>query len=343
MELAGAGGGGRLAKEWIDGDESAREMLRRVLREESRHRFLPLPPPLDRVPARAGNVVELVGPSPSGKTHALMEAAIGCILPEEWQGVRFGGLGRLAMFIDLDCRLDVSLLADLLRARIARPRLSCDDDDDSLRQHELFGLCMRRFLYVSCFDSLQFLATLKTLHYQVQKQTEAQGVGVHLLMIDSIGAFYWMDRASTTLHVGVNNRKGLSLQQVLETVVQEIKNLMQVHPVLVIATKATIMADRHAENEVNRNRKRKSFSDTSVSRNLTSNKEQLLHREYMPYVWQDHMLHPLSGQRTATPANAHLQVKSPDWLQYMWFDRKFYTCLDFAVSADRVAFHGDQP
>ncbi|KAI4357101.1 hypothetical protein L6164_001070 [Bauhinia variegata] len=54
-------------KRWIGGDESAQEMLARVPRP------LSLLPPLHRVPFRVGNVVELVGPSSSAKTHILIQ------------------------------------------------------------------------------------------------------------------------------------------------------------------------------------------------------------------------------------------------------------------------------
>ena len=56
-------------KGWIDGDESASEMLNRLL--TARPFFLL--PPLHRVPLRVRNVVELVGPSPSAKTHILIQ------------------------------------------------------------------------------------------------------------------------------------------------------------------------------------------------------------------------------------------------------------------------------
>lgn len=59
------------AKGWIDGDESAAEMLGRVATERP---FLLLPP-LHRVPLRVGNVVELVGPSASAKTHILIQVS----------------------------------------------------------------------------------------------------------------------------------------------------------------------------------------------------------------------------------------------------------------------------
>ena len=57
-------------KRWIDGDETAAEMLARVSTERS---VLLLPPPLHRLPLRVGNVVEVVGPSPSAKTLILIQ------------------------------------------------------------------------------------------------------------------------------------------------------------------------------------------------------------------------------------------------------------------------------
>ncbi|XP_058001664.1 DNA repair protein XRCC2 homolog isoform X1 [Hevea brasiliensis] len=176
---------------WIDGDESGREMLSRLLTERP---YLHIPP-FQKFPLRVGNVVELVGPSPCAKTHILMQAAIDCILPKH-----YGGLGHLVLFIDLDCRFDILRLSQMLRNRIFQANKNQSNDE------ELFVECMRRFLYIRCYDTLEFLATLKTLHYQLQKERQAQGIGVNFLMIDSIGAFHWVDRASTSLHLGVDNR-----------------------------------------------------------------------------------------------------------------------------------------
>ncbi|WMV07142.1 hypothetical protein MTR67_000527 [Solanum verrucosum] len=89
------------AREWIEADETAKQFLTRVFSERP---FLPLPPPLHRIPLRPGNVVEI--------------AAINCILPKEWKGVNYGGLERLVMFVDLDCRFDVLSLSRLLKQRI---------------------------------------------------------------------------------------------------------------------------------------------------------------------------------------------------------------------------------
>ena len=104
------------AKGWITGDESAKEMLGRVL---SRARPFLLLPPLHRVPLRPRNVLEIVGPSPSAKTHLLIQAALTCVLPIDWNGVHYGGFDGFVIFIDLDCRFDIFRFSHLLKLRLA--------------------------------------------------------------------------------------------------------------------------------------------------------------------------------------------------------------------------------
>ena len=58
-------------RRWIETDESAAELLARTL---ARRPFLLLPP-LHRVPLRAGNVVEIVGPSCSAKSEILLQVS----------------------------------------------------------------------------------------------------------------------------------------------------------------------------------------------------------------------------------------------------------------------------
>jgi DNA-repair protein XRCC2 len=102
---------------WIKGDESGGDMLKRVWRVRP---FL-LPPPLHRVPLRVGNVLELVGPSPSAKTQILIQTAITCILPKHWNGIHYGGFDHLVLFIDLDSRFDINRFSQLLIYRIIEP------------------------------------------------------------------------------------------------------------------------------------------------------------------------------------------------------------------------------
>nr|GMD79320.1 DNA repair protein XRCC2 homolog isoform X1 [Ipomoea batatas] len=279
------------ARDWIETDETAKQYLSRVLTERP---FVPLPPPIHRLPLRAGNIVEIVGPSPSAKTQILIQASINCILPKEWKGVHYGGLERTVMFIDLDCRFDVLSLSGSLKQRILKANgksMQCLKEADAEYDKELFAESMRRFLYIRCYDSIQFLATLKTMHHQLQMAKEAHGVGAYLMVIDSIGAFHWMDRASAYMPQGSSNRKSLSLQSVSETVVQEIRKILLVHPMLVLSTKAISLEDKYASNEVVRNVGKWPTQNSLDSTSVRSRANILPFREYMPSVWQSFVSH----------------------------------------------------
>ncbi|KAA8547091.1 hypothetical protein F0562_003520 [Nyssa sinensis] len=311
---------------WIQGDESAKEMLGRVLTERP---FLLLPP-LHRVPLRVGNVVEIVGPAHSAKTDILMQAAISCILPKHWNGVHYGGLEHLVMFFDLDCRFDILRLSQSLKHQImeangSRTNVSQEQHGvdvsnyNSKEPHikydkELFAACMRRFFHVRCYDSLEFLATLKTLHYQLQKERERQGVGVHFLMIDSIGAFHWIDRASTSLPLGVDNRKILSLQSVSETVVQEIRKLLMVHPMLVLVTKAANLVDKYSTNEAKMTSRKWSSQNALDLKTIRSGSQKLSYHEYMPSVWQSFVTHRILVRASDDSQHQNHPIYLSEWL-----------------------------
>ncbi|CAE6259284.1 unnamed protein product [Arabidopsis arenosa] len=283
------------ARSWIRGDETAKQMLSRVLKD----RAFMLLPPLHRVPLRAGNVVEITGASPSAKTQILIQAAISCILPKTWNGIHYGGLGKLVLFLDLDCRFDVLRLSQMLKHRLLQAnRLgngawwqleesnvkSCkaaQEKSKTVFDEELYVSCMKRFLYVRCYDSLELLSSLKTLHYRIRQQ-EACGSQVGVLMIDSIGAFHWTDRLSSSLALETHNRKSLSLTNVVETIVQELKKLLQVHSLVVLATKATIYEEKYPALENNR----KFSSNDDYSGNAAIKAQQPLIREFMPSSWQ---------------------------------------------------------
>ncbi|OAY82862.1 DNA repair protein XRCC [Ananas comosus] len=183
---------------WIHGDEAAREALARVL---SARPFLLLPP-LHRVPLRVGNVVEIAGASNSAKSQVLLQAAVHCILPKEWRGIHFGGLERVVAYFDLDCRFDVLRLSQILRHRIMehfgsthhtdwQMNEGCQKNDTKVAwtcefDEELLLSCMRRFLYIRCYSSSDFLAALKTLHGQSERKSDALGSGIYFLMIDRV-------------------------------------------------------------------------------------------------------------------------------------------------------------
>ncbi|XP_039138581.1 DNA repair protein XRCC2 homolog [Dioscorea cayenensis subsp. rotundata] len=300
---------------WISGDESAAAMLSRL--QASRPALLV--PPLHRVPLRTGNVVEIAGPSHSGKSQVLLEAVMHCILPKEWKGIHFGGLEKIVVYFDLDCRFDVLRLSNALRIRIMdsyglawnallefKEGSHKDDSKDAdicPFDDELFLACMRRFLYIRCYSTLEFLAALKTMHHQMLKEYEALGVKSHILIIDSIGAHHWIDRSCQPSTLGDNRRKGLSLQCLTEAVVHEIRNLLRTHPMLVLATKATIFGVGTSSNDRQRTVGKHLLQDTIGSMTSTKETQQHQYREYMPSIWQSFVTHRIclrASDRTAT-------------------------------------------
>ncbi|CAL5323629.1 unnamed protein product [Camellia sinensis] len=80
--------------------------------------------------------------------------------------------------------------------------------------------------------------------------------------------------------------KSHSLQTVSETVVLEIRKLLQVHPMLVLATKAASLGDKYSTSEAKRNSRKWCSANAS-----DSGPQNLLCREYMPSIWQSFVTH----------------------------------------------------
>ncbi|XP_072989706.1 DNA repair protein XRCC2 homolog isoform X2 [Typha latifolia] len=319
---------------WIQGDESAKEMLSRVLSE----RPFVLLPPLHRVPLRVGNVVEISGPSNSAKTQVLLQAVVHCILPKEWKGIHFGGLEKMVMYFDLDCRFDVLRLSQILRHRITETCGSVHDtywgtnegpgrkDIKVARDHpfddELLLACMRRFLYNRCYSSSEFLAALKKMRCLSQRESAALGVGIHFLMIDSIGALYWMDRLRQSMSVSENTRssyrKNISLQSLAEIMVEEIRKLLQLQPVLVLATKPPVFGAGPSTNDLCRTAG-KWVDETDFRTPNREAEKKISFREYMPSVWQSFVTHRVylqaSEGHTSNREKEPYSIYTSAWMQ----------------------------
>ncbi|XP_020570915.1 DNA repair protein XRCC2 homolog isoform X2 [Phalaenopsis equestris] len=285
---------------WVLANETAEQLFVRVEKERPAL-FLP---PLNRIPIRAGNVgnvIEITGPSPSAKTEILLQAAIHCILPKKWNGVHFGGLERVVAYIDLDCRFDVLRLAQVLKLRIlsaygpalgtnwdlceVSPRNSFNGSQVDHLDDELFLSCMKRFLYIRCYNSSEFLAALKTVHLGSIGSGEELGASLYILIIDSIGSFHWIDRACQTLTKDGSTREKLSLEKLTENVVQEINKIRDVQPLLVLASKSTIFGAAAPPNDAHR-------GHSEGSKNLNKHdRKMLLYREYMSPAWQLFVTH----------------------------------------------------
>ncbi|KAK9069897.1 hypothetical protein SSX86_010293 [Deinandra increscens subsp. villosa] len=278
-----------MAKAWINGNENARQMLSRVLKERP---LLHLPHPLHRVPLGVSNVLEIVGPTASAKTEILVQVAVNCILPKNRKGVEYGGLEHPVLFLDLDCRFEIYRLSECLKLKITEAhRLHKTKDSrkrvDFYDEGDLFMECMERFRYTRCYDSFEFLSALKVLNHKLTS------TGVHVLMIDNIGAFHSIDRGFSSLPQGNPARKNIGLQTMFEAVVQEMKKLLEPRSMIVLATKTVT------------NQVKQSYS-SRVSGGLKN-----LYREYMPLTWQSFVTHRI----LVRPLDEKTKVSySAEWL-----------------------------
>ncbi|XP_005944704.1 DNA repair protein XRCC2 [Haplochromis burtoni] len=156
--------------------ESGAQLLARL---EARRCLKDIEPrlfPEDRGPDQ-GAVVELFGLEGTGKTELLYHLLCRCVLPEA-----AGGLEVDVVFVDTDYSLDMLHLVSILDSKLSAALLA-GADEAALRS------CLSRLLFVHCYSSSQLLLTLHFL-----ETTLSSRPALALILIDSISAFYWVDR-----------------------------------------------------------------------------------------------------------------------------------------------------
>ncbi|KAL3689272.1 hypothetical protein R1sor_015581 [Riccia sorocarpa] len=302
--------------QWLTVSESARTMLKRVV--ERQQPSIAALPPLHRVALHGGHVLEVAGPSGSGKSEIMLQAIVSCILPKEWRGHKLGGSEKPAVFFDLNCHFDMMRLVKLLHSRVrealgqrismeelsgrAVPAWSLSMGVDCL--DELLATSLKRFYHKRCFNSFGFLVALKTIRPFLKDVEMEHGSSPQLLIIDSVGAFYWLDR-SVRSAPSDKGRKTLSLHSVSEAVVRELSQLVLTFPtLLILATKTIIHGDTTKEytnqvgsSYIDRNQQDEMLLSARSSVSTARNRKQgQSHREYMPAAWQGFVTHRLLVQ-----------------------------------------------
>ncbi|XP_026879464.2 DNA repair protein XRCC2 [Electrophorus electricus] len=162
--------------------ESALQLLARVGERRSLKDIDPRIFPENGGPVQ-GDVVEFHGVEGSGKTETLYHLMSRCLLP-----VPSGGLGVDVVFVDTDYHFDMLRLVAVLEARVSgagHEREAQEEEEVVVRS------CLRRLSVVHCSSSTQLLLTLHYLEGSISARPD-----LSLLVVDSISAFYWVDRSS---------------------------------------------------------------------------------------------------------------------------------------------------
>ncbi|KAK1794973.1 hypothetical protein P4O66_009906 [Electrophorus voltai] len=133
-----------------------------------------------------GDVVEFHGVEGSGKTETLYHLMSRCLLP-----VPSGGLGVDVVFVDTDYHFDMLRLVAVLEARVSGAGHEREAQDEEEVAEVVVRSCLRRLSVVHCSSSTQLLLTLHYLEGSISARPD-----LSLLVVDSISAFYWVDRSS---------------------------------------------------------------------------------------------------------------------------------------------------
>ncbi|KAF1660171.1 DNA repair protein XRCC2, partial [Aptenodytes patagonicus] len=159
-----------------------------------------------------GDVIEFHGPEGTGKTEMLYHLIARCIIPKSG-----GGLEVEVMFIDTDYHFDMLRLVTILEHRLAQ------------RTEEMIKQCLGRLFLVNCNSSTQLLLTLYSLENMFCTHPS-----LCLLILDSISAFYWIDRS--------NGGESLNLQEMnLKKCANFLEKLVREHHLALFATTQTLM------------------------------------------------------------------------------------------------------
>uniref|UniRef100_A0A8D1I1F4 RecA family profile 1 domain-containing protein n=1 Tax=Sus scrofa TaxID=9823 RepID=A0A8D1I1F4_PIG len=159
-----------------------------------------------------GDILEFHGPEGTGKTEMLYHLTARCILPKAE-----GGLEVEVLFIDTDYHFDMLRLVTVLEHRLSQS------------SEEIMKYCLGRLFLVYCSSSTQLLLTLYSL-----ETLFCSHPSVCVLIVDSLSAFYWIDR--------VNGGESVNLQEsTLKKCSQLLEKLVSEYRLVLFATTQSIM------------------------------------------------------------------------------------------------------
>ncbi|KAE9410976.1 hypothetical protein BT96DRAFT_912358 [Gymnopus androsaceus JB14] len=186
--------------------------------------------PLDNL--RLGDVLEIQGPSASGKSHFLYLLVISCILPNTYCSISLGGWDKVAVLFDTDASFSLPRFKQLLISHL-ETALKPTIDSDAI---ELLVKRSLQNLHI-CYpnSSAQVAATL--LHLPSYHHTKLPNSEIGVLAVDSISAFYWSDRfAAEQLQPTAHPHRANKSFNPLHHVVSALQRFHSSHKPLIILT-----------------------------------------------------------------------------------------------------------
>ncbi|XP_069120569.1 DNA repair protein XRCC2-like [Argopecten irradians] len=194
------------------------------------------------------DVFELYGCEGCGKTEMLLHIACSLILPKTWRGWNFGGCGASLVFIDTDYKFSILRLVTLLEKKITefveqnQPVTSSENLGATFNSNSgdieiLIKESLERLLVMQCKSSSQLLATLHSVENNISTNPD-----ICVIMIDSISAFYWLDRCN-------GGESKMAQEHIMNLIVDILSHLVNDYNLVLFATKCAYFERKLKESE----------------------------------------------------------------------------------------------
>jgi DNA-repair protein XRCC2 len=218
--------------------------LQLLARLGSRPTIADIVTPIFRDGLHPKDVIELCGPEGTGKSEILLNAVASVILPKRWKSIPLNGKDASVIYIDNDYKFSILRLVTLMENRISTNLKTIDQQDLELSQltndiEVLIKKCLSKLSIVRCASSSEFLVTLYSL-----EQTLLSNPNISVVMIDSISAFYWVDKC--------NNGESLAAQEKnMRLATEVLSKFVNNFSLIVIATKCAYFKKRKHDEDFN--------------------------------------------------------------------------------------------
>lgn len=207
--------------------ETGTELLARLAAQKSLE-FLDLDV-LDRI--TAGDAVEILGDSNSGKTELLYHLIARAIFPSSWKGILLNGLEMVVLFIDADQKFSVFRLMNILENRFSIAETLASVNVDKEETAVFLKSCLRRVNVITCHNTDDLIVTFNTM----DEILTSQDTFINIVFIDSISAFYWSDKMAYL-------EQTKKLYDYYGKLVKAIQQTLTSYKMVLIATKQTLVS-----------------------------------------------------------------------------------------------------
>ena len=201
-----------------------------------------------------------------------------CILPEYWNNLHLGGHNAGVILLDTDMKFSILRLVQLIEKYILhkvseKPGL-VNLDSEVLEKFIIDSL--QNLHILRCSDSDKFVLTLHNLESLL-----CNDPNIAAIMIDSISAFYWIDR--------MNGGDSIPSQEAnMKNATEVLSKLVNSYNLVLFATKNAVFKKKSQDSYGDEER-----LDLGAEKNRLNEDLDLQHAEFMCKAWQKLVSHRL--------------------------------------------------